>query len=997
MARLSSRVAATAARSTSAPTERAANEALRERIIQVLETVTLSDSSTRDSSQALKAVWDVDATGSLCVLFELLKRCLVVYNKDTRVERIFDLIGTLALQTSKERPTDEPRDKENIPGGVDFVKEMLTFFTRLLAAQDKAVRYRSCQAIISIVQHVGEWLSHDRASMTKVSRALLERTRDRVPVVRAQALIALHTLHLRQVQTLDEELLGVFERLVSRDPSASVRKAALLQLATALHPSLVDAVVSRARDVDASIRLLVYQKIFAQRVNPKMLSIAQRVELLRCGLSDRSMEVKKACLEEMLRKSWLECVCKGRLTDLLQLLDVEVHETPVLPALVQMLVSCPDADCFRLVRRFAAEVQSSCQSTEEQIEQSVSQIDLNELNAERAAVAYVCAQITAWKARNLERSLWPQLAASLLPCITDLCAALDYYHQHARTEVVDTSPLGMHAAHSPCSTSVCRASETARDAAEPRSYAFVVRMLLKVLRTLDMSDEAGRRLLLRTMEALIRSPRLGPEELQLALEVLFRAQANIQETTRLVTELVAGLHSTAEADENPDVTGKHSCLALSEALLQALLRYQSGLEQRHLLRHSQAANARSVLSRDLNAIVQTFMPLLVTLLSVCTLHHVTSEDSSQRLTAMRVLGLAGLIDRSGQLSMQHSLLLLHVAEHDVEAVRLAALRALIDWLCTHASEEGTAPDCSEISGESSTAVLETTTTTSPRQVLLDRLCSLLTAADTDALQGTVVEGFAKLIFLRRLAPDAELIKRLLLLFFTPSTADNVALRQCLAVFFPAICLTGDPEHRYAFEHAFLPTLRVLVKSPKDNPLATISPVQAGQYLLFLLDPYRALGTESERRIHAGAQGQTATVAGDGNVHLRLAIAMLNEILVEPRSEFAIACARLLQHLVLPQVLSDTDSLQTVATVERLVQSAMTEPVSALLRRLLDRFENRIRELLATAGCSESLDDTSHDCSASSVCAGNVASNETAAIPRAGSCSPYSGHSVTSGN
>lgn len=66
-------------------------------------------------------------------------------------------------------------------------------------------------------------------------------------------------------------------------------------------------------------------------------------------------------------------------------------------------------------------------------------------------------------------------------------------------------------------------------------------------------------------------------------------------------------------------------------------------------------------------------------------------------------------------------------------------------------------------------------------------------SDSDVLRTVAVEGFAKLLLLRRIA-SVQILSRLLLLYFNPTTKEAVELRQCLAAFFPAFAY-ADRSHQ----------------------------------------------------------------------------------------------------------------------------------------------------------------------------------------------------------
>lgn len=100
-----------------------------------------------------------------------------------------------------------------------------------------------------------------------------------------------------------------------------VRSAALGNIS--LSKMTLTEVMKRTRDADDSIRQETY-KILTQKIPFQKLSVEQRVDVLRSGLSDSTERVRTACIE-MIKNSWLPA-CKGDIPMLLGFLDVEDYE-----------------------------------------------------------------------------------------------------------------------------------------------------------------------------------------------------------------------------------------------------------------------------------------------------------------------------------------------------------------------------------------------------------------------------------------------------------------------------------------------------------------------------------------------------------------------------------------------------------------------------------------------------------------------------------------------
>lgn len=73
---------------------------------------------------------------------------------------------------------------------------------------------------------------------------------------------------------------------------SDVRRATLLNI-TASKDSL-EAILSRTRDQDTTIRKILYAHVLSALPHPKLLSIAQREEVVKNGLKDREPSVRAA-------------------------------------------------------------------------------------------------------------------------------------------------------------------------------------------------------------------------------------------------------------------------------------------------------------------------------------------------------------------------------------------------------------------------------------------------------------------------------------------------------------------------------------------------------------------------------------------------------------------------------------------------------------------------------------------------------------------------------
>lgn len=84
-----------------------------------------------------------------------------------------------------------------------------------------------------------------------------------------------------------------FKSFLIFDRFSEVRRAALVNIP--LVPASLDTILCRTRDVDPVTRKLVYNGVFQSKlVHPRLLSIAQREQIVKDGLGDREPGVRVA-------------------------------------------------------------------------------------------------------------------------------------------------------------------------------------------------------------------------------------------------------------------------------------------------------------------------------------------------------------------------------------------------------------------------------------------------------------------------------------------------------------------------------------------------------------------------------------------------------------------------------------------------------------------------------------------------------------------------------
>lgn len=164
---------------------------------------------------------------------------------------------------------------------------------------------------------------HSEDLWNELQTQMIIRTRDKVPVIRCQAVAALG--RLQNPSDKGDPVIKEYLRLLVSDSSkyckhvnnsdefiSEVRKAVLSNIGMSKHT--LQLVLDRTRDVKPDVRRQAFL-VLCKKVNIKVLSISKRMELLRQGLKDRYLvefcfstrrdpRVVDACID-MVSKGWL--------------------------------------------------------------------------------------------------------------------------------------------------------------------------------------------------------------------------------------------------------------------------------------------------------------------------------------------------------------------------------------------------------------------------------------------------------------------------------------------------------------------------------------------------------------------------------------------------------------------------------------------------------------------------------------------------------------------
>ncbi|MES1920157.1 hypothetical protein MHBO_001864, partial [Bonamia ostreae] len=190
---------------------------------------------------------------------------------------------------------------------------------------------------------------------------------------------------------------------------------------------------------------------------------------------------------------------------------------------------------------------------------------------------------------------------------------------------------------------------------------------------------------------------------------------------------------------------------------------------------------------------------------------VTRDNPFIRAPAIEALALYCYFDSDE--ARKYIVLLFHVLKKDQEALKLIALKSIIDLLLIHSDLAQLKTDSIDENAESGLS----------ESSIVDALSSFL-GSDDEVMMYTAVEGFAKLITVGRVR-EVKPISMCILLLFNPNSSDEEPIQQCLSLFFSSFLLLKGKNfanNARLFAKAFLPTIKIILHAPLSSPLSKIS-------------------------------------------------------------------------------------------------------------------------------------------------------------------------------
>lgn len=795
-----------------------------------------------------------------CVL-----RVMPVKKSESVGERSIRFIG-LFLRHANEKDNELATENEDETGvmietpSTRLTSHVMSTVLPLLTSKEKFVRYRSTQLISHIINSLD---SIDDDLFQLLRHGLLKRIRDKEAMVRVQAVLGLGRLAGNEEEGEaddsddDDAGAGLLDKLLEvlqNDPSADVRRSLLVNLP--ILPNTLPFLLERARDQDPATRRALYSRLLPALGDFRHLSLSMREKLLRWGLRDRDENVRKAA-GKLFRERWIED-CAGT-ADSEEPTEGEVAnpdpKAPNLDGLMELLERI-DVVNSGVENGVALEAMKGFWEGRADYRDAVT-FDDNFWDTLSAEAVFVARSFNDF-CRSEGNGKFEILIEEKTPEVTKLA----FYLQRYIAVLVEALKR--------VALQELTEDELEEDTVEQE---FIVEQLLHIARTLDYSDEVGRRKMFALLRQSLSVPDLPEEVTKLVIEVLRGISApdasGEREFCSVVLEAVADVHDTIMDEPSSEDADESFHSAKSEASNDSTPTKSSKSKKSETSEEEDQEKAVRVIMVNMKClhIVQCMLENvegnlkqntdLVGMLNNLVVPAVRSHEAPVRERGLLCLGLCSLLDKS--LAEENLNLFIHFFSKGHSALQITSLQILTDILNQHGAH-----------------LLDTNPT-----LLKVYLKALKSGSKAPEVQAAATVAIAKLL-LGRVIPDAspaidDLLKTLVVLYFDPSTARNQGVRQTLSYFLPVYSFSRK-ENQERMRKVSLDALHKLFEIQEmlddeaEHETEMVSIATIGAHLVDWTDPRKCYVPGNQLTLD-----ESSKKAVNGDVHLEFARDILERL------------------------------------------------------------------------------------------------------------------------
>ncbi|SCU91688.1 LADA_0F11430g1_1 [Lachancea dasiensis] len=656
-----------------------------------------------------------------------LKRTEIVGDRIVRLVAGFVASLENDLETQKESREEHSKQDEVFSR---FVNQFVRHILRGIESRDKNVRYRVTQLLAVIMDNIGE-IDEDLYNL--IMWSFQKRVYDKEPFVRIQSIFCL-TKFQDEESTSDtvDDATGKLMHAIQNDPSAEVRRAAMLNLVSTDRTQ--ELIMERARDVNPINRRIVYSRVLKNMGASvfQKLDIAVIGKLITYGLEDREENVRNAC-SRLVALDWLN-IMNGDIIKLL--VELDVTRNTVCAKVMDAIFSYRD--------------------------DTVSKIKLPE-DIWQDLTAEVSFLIKAFHSHCLQYKLDDVVDANF-PEASKLSAYLQKYLDTRFTKV----DLSAHDVH---------------------CLEFIIEQVLTVAVRYDYSDEVGRRAMLIVIRNSLAKHQLSPTLVKTSLKVLEVLSINERDFIAMTVEIITDIRDEDIEKQEIQETNKKSLAveAQDEQDDEEMESFHSAVDDlvngntvpdqgARLLATEREASSKALiacltmsqcmLELVLSPIEDNIM--VTSLIETLITPAVRNTQAEVRELGVRNLGLCCLMDV--KLATESLYLFGMCVSKGDASLKNIALQVIFDIFSIHGLKV--------VDGEGKVDSIS----------LHKIFYKTLKNCKIPECQAIVAEGLCKL-FLGDVFTDDDLFETLVLSYFSPANSQNEALVQAFAFCLPVYCFS----------------------------------------------------------------------------------------------------------------------------------------------------------------------------------------------------------------
>ncbi|XP_076637390.1 chromosome associated protein G [Colletes latitarsis] len=740
---------------------------------------------------------------------------LTIAQHHPRVECTLQFVANFAV--SLFNVTDEESEEPLCP----FLSELFDFLLSHCCVKDPAVRFCICKFLNMLLNSMGDETFMDDVLCDKIIASMMDRSKDKSPKVRAEAIFTLHRLQ----DPMDDNcpVIKLYMYHASKDPKAEVRKAVLSCMGK--NQKTLQVALRRTRDVNERVRKAAYE--FISKITVRSLTITQRDQLLNDGLKDRSELVRKYVQDVML-PSWLRYF-KEDLLSLVRALDAEIG-TDV--SVLSLEILFKRSELNTLIEQLP-------------IDKETKLIPVDKLNSEN---------VLYWKCliKYLYREDRTEELEGIIPELSIFCKYISDFQISILENQTEEWVNSMH--------------------------KFILLQLFEISTTYDLSDELGRKklneLIYNTLisnhwsekiiECIvshlqyvipdvnsrvnilcnaisdIRAPLIEPSQFEQVSQMSkYQQEKNGVEIASLKVKLLELKEIEYQAIQDKEFLKADSLQKEINELTEEITKFSVKVPPPVLMIAEQEIKEKDdpeTMIKCLSIIctvLQSVTSLTPTLRDLMKIGLVSLDHSNDDvyMLAIKTVSIYGILDK--ELAKKHMVILLlqFSLEQENSKILVTALKGIFDLLLLYGLEYfGNVESQEEIIDQSKKSLSSTqrSETEGNNCNLIKILTGLLDDANEE-IRTIAAEGFCKLLINQRIS-SVGLLSRLIISCFNPANDRDYYLRQCLSTFFDNF-VTRVPQAQEMLEEAYLPTLKILYNAPETSPLQEIDPYDVSKFIL----------------------------------------------------------------------------------------------------------------------------------------------------------------------